>query len=94
MKEYYFVSSILLLLAFTTKLQAEVSDETATDTTAFRAMPTVSSNPTQGTGTASAEGSSGSSDGGYTVHVLSDGGASATATARVIRIKVNGNLTD
>ncbi len=45
-------------------------------------------------GTASAEGSSGSSDGGYTVYVLSDGGASATATARVIRIKVNSNLTD
>ena len=37
-------------MAFTTKLQAEVADETATDNTAFRVMPTISSNPTQGTG--------------------------------------------
>lgn len=44
-------------------------------------------------GTTSAEGSSGALTEGYTVHVLSDGGASATATARVIRIKVNSNLT-
>jgi lipid-binding SYLF domain-containing protein len=44
-------------------------------------------------GTASAEGSSGALNAGYTVHVLSDGGASATATARVIRIKVNSELT-
>ncbi len=34
-----------------------------------------------------AEGSSGALNADYTVHVLSDGGASATATARVIRIK-------
>ena len=45
-------------------------------------------------GTAAAEGSSGALNEGYTVHVLSDGGASATATARVIRIKVNSELTD
>ena len=45
-------------------------------------------------GTAAAEGSSGALIEGYTVHVLSDGGASATATARVIRIKVNNELTD
>ena len=45
-------------------------------------------------GTAAAEGSSGALIEGYTVHVLSDGGASATATARVIRIKVNSELTE
>ena len=45
-------------------------------------------------GTVAAEGSSGALNEGYTVHVLSDGGASATATARVIRIKVNSELTD
>ncbi len=45
-------------------------------------------------GTAAAEGSSGALVEGYTVHVLSDGGASATATARVIRIKVNSELTE
>ena len=45
-------------------------------------------------GTAAAEGSSGALNEGYTVHVLSDGGASATVTARVIRIKVNSELTD
>lgn len=44
-------------------------------------------------GTASAEGSSGGEE-GYTVHILSEGGASATATARVIRVKVNKELTD
>lgn len=44
-------------------------------------------------GTAAAEGSSGALNEGYTVHVLSDGGASATATARIIRIKVNSELT-
>ncbi len=42
-------------------------------------------------GTAAAEGSSGADNEGYKVHVLSDGGASATA--RVIRIKVNSDLT-
>jgi len=45
-------------------------------------------------GSAAAEGSSGALTEGYTVHVLSDGGASATATARVIRIKVNSELTE
>ncbi|PCJ86948.1 MAG: hypothetical protein COA54_07580 [Thiotrichaceae bacterium] len=45
-------------------------------------------------GTMAAEGSSGALSEGYTVHILSDGGASATATARVIRIKVNSELTD
>ena len=45
-------------------------------------------------GTAAAEGSSGALTEGYTVHVLADGGASATATARVIRIKVNSELTE
>ncbi len=44
-------------------------------------------------GTAAVEGSSGALNAGYTLHVLSDGGASATATARVIRIKVNSELT-
>lgn len=45
-------------------------------------------------GTAAAEGSSGALNEGYTVHILSDGGASATATARVIRIKINSELTE
>jgi len=45
-------------------------------------------------GTAAAEGSSGALNEGFKVHVLSDGGASATATARVIRIKVNNELTE
>ena len=45
-------------------------------------------------GTAAAEGSSGAANEGYEVHVLSDGGASATATARVIRIKVNSDLSE
>ena len=45
-------------------------------------------------GTASAEGSSAAINKGFTMHVLSDGGASATVTARIIRIKVNKNLTE
>jgi len=44
-------------------------------------------------GTVAAEGSSAALNSGYTVHVLSDGGASATATARVIRIKINDELS-
>lgn len=44
-------------------------------------------------GTASAEGSSSDLNAGFTMHVLSDGGASATVTARVIRIKINSALT-
>jgi hypothetical protein len=45
-------------------------------------------------GTAAVDGSSGASSEGFSIHVLSDGGASATATARVIRIKVNSELTE
>lgn len=45
-------------------------------------------------GTAAAEGAAGTGKEGFTMHVLSDGGASATATARVIRIKVNSELTE
>lgn len=45
-------------------------------------------------GTAAAEGSSGALNEGFTLHILSDGGASATATARVIRITINSELTD
>jgi len=45
-------------------------------------------------GTASADGSSGAADEGFSLHVLSDGGVSATVTARVIRINVNSELTD
>jgi hypothetical protein len=45
-------------------------------------------------GTAAAEGAAGTSNEGFTMHVLSDGGASATATARVLRIKVNSTLTE
>ena len=44
-------------------------------------------------GTAAAEGATGTGNEGFTLHVLSDGGASATATARVIRIKINSELT-
>jgi len=42
-------------------------------------------------GTSAAEGSSGG-DEGFTTHLLAEGGASATATARVIRVKVNSSL--
>ena len=45
-------------------------------------------------GTVSAEGSSGDMNAGFTMHVLSDGGASATVTARVIRIKGNIKLME
>lgn len=44
-------------------------------------------------GTAAAEGTSGAANEGFSIHVLADGGASATATARVIRIKVNDDLS-
>ncbi len=44
-------------------------------------------------GTTAAEGASGGSNEDFTVHVLSDGGASATATARVIHIKVDEDLS-
>ena len=45
-------------------------------------------------GSAAAEGSSSGGDKGFTMHILAEGGASATATARVIRVKVNKKLTD
>lgn len=45
-------------------------------------------------GTVAAEGSSGALNPDYSVHVLSDGGASATATARTIKLKVNRELTE
>jgi len=44
-------------------------------------------------GTVSAEGTSDSNE-GFSLHVLSDGGASATATARIIRLKVNNELSE
>jgi lipid-binding SYLF domain-containing protein len=44
-------------------------------------------------GKTAAEGSSGGLNKDFSLHVLSDGGASATATARVIRIKVNSKLS-
>lgn len=44
-------------------------------------------------GSAAADGSSSGMNQGYTLHVLSEGGASATATARVIRIKLNNKLS-
>ena len=43
-------------------------------------------------GSSSAEGPAGGK--GFTMHVLAEGGASATATARVIRVKVNKSLSD
>lgn len=45
-------------------------------------------------GSAAAEGSAAPEDQGYKMHVLSDGGASATVTARVINFKVNTDLTE
>jgi len=45
-------------------------------------------------GTASAEGSSSDLNEGFSMYVLSDGGASATVTARVIRIKANKKLME
>lgn len=44
-------------------------------------------------GTAALEGGSGDMQAGFTMHVLSDGGASATVTVRLIRMKVNKELT-
>ncbi len=44
-------------------------------------------------GTAAAQGSLNDSNEGFSVHVLSDGGASATATIRVIRLSINTELT-
>ncbi|MDX2506333.1 MAG: hypothetical protein QNL62_17895 [Gammaproteobacteria bacterium] len=45
-------------------------------------------------GSTSAEGSSSGLNKGFTMHVLYDGGASATVTAPVIRIKVNKELNE
>jgi len=45
-------------------------------------------------GTASSESSTAAVDTGFTMHVLSDAGASATVTARVIRIRVDKNLIE
>lgn len=44
-------------------------------------------------GTASADNTSPVVNAGFSLHVLSDGGASVTATARVIRVKVNNDLS-
>lgn len=43
-------------------------------------------------GTSSVEGSSSGLNEGFTAHILSDGGASATVTARIIRMKINRQL--
>ncbi len=77
--------SYKILLVFETQ---EMMDRLDNGTWEFQAGVEASA------GTAAAEGSSGALSEGYTVHVLSDGGASATATARVIRIKVNSELTE
>ena len=45
-------------------------------------------------GTASAEGSAGDEDSGFSMRVLTEGGASATVTARAIRTKVNHDLEE
>ena len=45
-------------------------------------------------GSASAEGSSSDLNKGFSMYVLSEAGASVTVTARVIRIKVNRELTE
>lgn len=45
-------------------------------------------------GTAAVEGSSNVTNSDFSIHVLADGGASATVTARVIRVKVNKELTN
>ena len=44
-------------------------------------------------GTVSAEGSSNVQNNDFSMHVLADGGASATVMARVIQVKINKNLT-
>jgi len=66
----------------------EISDRLGNGTWEFQAGAEAS------VGTAAAEGSSGALNEGFSVHVLSDGGASATVTARVIRIKVNSELAN
>ncbi len=67
----------------------EIFDRLKDGTWEFQAGAEVSA------GTASAAGSSSDLvNKGFTTYVLSDGGASATVTARVIRTKVNRQLTD
>lgn len=44
-------------------------------------------------GTAAAQGSSGGNNKGFSTHILAEGGASATATARVIHMKINRALS-
>jgi len=44
-------------------------------------------------GASAAQGSSAGEDKGFTMHILAEAGASATATARAIRVKVNRDLT-
>jgi lipid-binding SYLF domain-containing protein len=66
----------------------EILDRLDKDTWEFQAGVEAS------VGKAAAEGSSSDLNEGFSVHVLSDGGASATVTARVIRMKVNSELTD
>jgi len=77
--------SYKILLVFSTQEMLDRFDE---GTWEFQAGVEASA------GTAAAEGSSGALTEGYTVHVLSDGGASATATARVIIISENSELTE
>jgi|TARA_B110000503_G_C7124602_1_gene404003 hypothetical protein len=45
-------------------------------------------------GSGAAEGASVDLNTGFSMHILADGGASATVTARVIRVKVNKELTN
>ena len=45
-------------------------------------------------GSAAAQGSSAGGEKDFTLHLLAEAGASATATARVIRVKVNRDLTE
>ena len=45
-------------------------------------------------GSVSAEGSSSDLNSGFSMYVLSEGGASVTVTARAIRTKVNRELTE
>lgn len=77
--------SFKILLAFDS---AEVLERFEDGTKVFEVGAEVSA------GSAAADGSSAPEDQGYKIHVLSDGGASATATARVIKFKVNTDLTE
>lgn len=79
------VRSYKALVLFTSK---EAVDRISEGTWEFQAGVEASA------GTAVAEGASDDENENFTVHVLSDGGASATATVRVIRISVNENLLE